>query len=80
MWPHTPSPRLAAGIRFLARFLFALPLVFIGTLSVPIAHAASISLTTCNASELVNAINTANGDGEADTITQVRLHLYVLGG
>ena len=35
----------------------------------PVAPEATIPVTTCNASDLVNAINTANDNGQADTIT-----------
>lgn len=33
-----------------------------------VAHADTISLSTCDASELIAAINTANGNGQANTI------------
>lgn len=33
------------------------------------AYAATLPVTTCNASDLIAAINTANGNGQADTIT-----------
>ena len=51
--------------------LFPFVLVALGSAVLPAARparAATITLTTCNVSELVTAINTANADPAADTI------------
>jgi uncharacterized repeat protein (TIGR01451 family) len=55
---------LTKGLRFL--FILALVLTM-GIVSVPMAHADTI-IVACNASDLITAINTANGNGEDDTI------------
>ena len=64
--------RLTRSADFLVRFILVAALIATLTLTaplVPAAHAASIPVTTCNASDLINAINTANSNGESDTIT-----------
>jgi hypothetical protein len=38
-------------------------------LAAPVAPDATIAVTTCNASDLITAVNTANGNGQTDTIT-----------
>ena len=70
-----------ADLQGLARVILVTALIATLTLTappVPAAHAASIPVTTCNASDLINAINTANSNGESDTITLTAGCTYTL--
>ena len=71
----------SADFRGLVHFILVTALIATLTLSAqpaPAAHAASIPVTTCNASDLINAINTANGNSESDTITLTAGCTYTL--
>lgn len=63
-------PRFAvSGLSRLASFwLVGVLRIAWGLQATPVAHAAAIVVATCNAADLVNAINAANSDPSPDTI------------
>ena len=54
--------------RYLLCLVICVVLVLLAAHPTPVALAASVTLTTCNAAELITAIDTANADDAADTI------------